>query len=268
MSRRDPQEIRRAGTRAARTAGTSVKTAGTNEHSPDEDKNIVRCAVDVVCGSDDDGNGTTYRDHDFNRVALAEMPRMFTLVCSNDEERHAVKITYRHRFRLELQAVIQERRNPRLLSPHSSGIVAGGDGEIEYGRDGCGALDIHEQSEMPTEQTSPPEHFCSVPAEVRQVSMPLPVPVVANSFVSGGDSLLNGAKGKKKTSSSKARCPGSNRESAWRINSVSAQEFEEALMRCPGMVEAFGNNLAARLRYRHRPPWMAPILRGGGGREL
>ena len=55
-------------------------------------------------GGDNDGK--------LNRASLAETARMFTLVCSNQQERHAVTTTYRHRFRLELQAVMQERRDP------------------------------------------------------------------------------------------------------------------------------------------------------------
>jgi len=45
---------------------------------------------------------------------------------------------------------------------------------------------------------------------------------------------------------------------------VTADEFSEALVRCPEMLEAFGTQLAARLRHRHRPIWMAPFLRKQG----
>lgn len=49
-----------------------------------------------------------------------------------------------------------------------------------------------------------------------------------------------------------------------REGGVTVEEFSEALVRCPEMLEVFGNQLAARLRHRHRPAWMAPILRKGG----
>ena len=49
-----------------------------------------------------------------------------------------------------------------------------------------------------------------------------------------------------------------------REGGVTVEEFSEALVRCPEMLEVFGTQLAARLRHRHRPAWMAPILRKGG----
>ena len=46
-------------------------------------------------------------------------------------------------------------------------------------------------------------------------------------------------------------------------NGASVEDFSEALVRCPEILEAFGEQLKERLWHRHRPAWMAPILRTG-----
>lgn len=145
---------------------------------------------------------------------------MFSLVCSNDQERHSVATTYRHRFRLELRAVIQEVRNPG----HGKDIRSPGGG-------GSG----HASSNIDGRPPSPEMEISAGESDPRQKSFASRVrtEAVAKGALGEGD------------------------------RGLTAKEFSEALMRCPEMLEAFGSQLVARFRHRHRPIWMAPFSRKG-----
>lgn len=198
--------------------------------------------VDTDCGGDDEnGSGRAA-----NRVPIAETARMFTLVCSNEEERHAVSTTFRHRFRLEMQTVMKERRNRNREAVGAAKCVDAGMTDQSSsarsktelmgshgGRDGACSRSGHLE-EWNNSETSPrpddEEPFKTDDERGR------------GSTVEGraGDGCRDDQRG------------------------ITAEEFTEALLRCPEMIEAFGSQLVARLRYRHRPVWMAPILRAGG----
>lgn len=148
---------------------------------------------------------------------------MFTLVCSNDQERHAVTTTYRHRFRLELRAVMRERRSSvRFRANNQHHANSSGNGSPEA-----------EDSTWPSpKRGSASSEEPSSPPQLRHAGE-------AQSVSSVGGRL-----------------------DAEKV--VTAEEFSEALVRCPEMLEAFESQLAARFRHRHRPIWMAPFLRKGG----
>lgn len=193
---------------------------------------------------------------DQDRVSLGETVRMFTLVCSNDQERHAVTTTYRHRFRLELKAVMQERRNPYRFRHRGNrgGETGGGGGRGRHCVSPSGAV----------VQTAPdslsPRPVCSS----KNLGRP-------NVHSSGARTLSPGwpAADKENTSATTLEAFPTESEGptkgGWtgEGGGVTAEEFSEALVRCPEMLQVFGTQLAARLRHRHRPPWMAPILRKG-----
>lgn len=219
-----------------------------------------------VSGSISGGNSASNAGDDdgrLNRASLAETARMFTLVCSNQQERHAVTTTYRHRFRLELQAVMQERRNPNRfkfrgsrgggepspLSPARKAAEAasgGGEGgsslQPECTSGGLSKPDVH---------PNPSETGVSPTGQLAET-------VIDRSAVA----IYSSAAAQKQP----PVAVGAGAEAAvpQREGGVTVEEFSEALVRCPEMLEVFGHQLAARLRHRHRPAWMAPILRKGG----
>lgn len=219
-----------------------------------------------------------------NQASFAETARMFTLVCSNDQERHAMTTTYRHRFRLELRAVLLERRrNPaRLRNSSQHHGESNGNGNGGSGGDGGGGgygstkKGVASSSLSPDggnrssteEQTSPRK-----PSDAIHANRGTPC---SNSPTAGVDRLTAAETLRVKKSTASSRRPtwgeanqnqgdgkdkgGPPREQE---KGVTAEEFSEALVRCPEMLEAFGTQLAARFRHRHRPIWMAPFLRKG-----
>lgn len=177
-----------------------------------------------------------------NRASFAETARMFTLVCSNDQERHAVTTTYRHRFRLELTAVMQERRSLVRLRTNRQHHHAESDGNSSPEVEDSVCTSPHRGSASSKEPNNPPQ--------LRHAGEALSV------SPAGGRPQLDEAKDR-----GVAGGQGSTKDEE---KGVTADEFSEALMRCPEMLEAFGSQLAARFRHRHRPVWMAPFLRKEG----
>eukprot|EP00752_Nemacystus_decipiens_P011276 g10020.t3 len=178
-----------------------------------------------------------------NRASFAETARMFTLVCSNDQERHAVTTTYRHRFRLELRAVMRERRSPvrsRAGSQHHHAESGGGSPGAEDA--GC-----------------PPPRRGSASSKAPSGSPPRLRDAGEAHDVWHVDSRPESGEAKHRGEVCGRGSPDDGGEQG-----VTAEEFSEALVRCPEMLEAFGSQLAARFRHRHRPVWMAPFLRKGG----
>lgn len=154
--------------------------------------------------------------------------------------------TYRHRFRLELRAVIQERRSVvRFRTKHQHHHH-----HHHRAESGDGSPEAEEASSYPSPQrdsasskepNSPPQLHAGEARDVSPVDgWPECSEAKDRGEVGGRGSPEDGEKG------------------------VTAEEFSEALARCPEMLEAFGNQLAARFRHRHRPVWMAPFLRKGG----
>lgn len=182
-----------------------------------------------------------------NRPSFAETIRMFTLVCSNERERHAVTTTYRHRFRLELKAVMQEYRSPyRFEYTGKAGGASSAGGDRSGSCESAAAVTTMTLRDCPT----PPAVTALPPhpnAHVSKATTPSPARLPAATT--------------KHSATRPEAFPAVNEGGG---SSVSVEEFKEALMRCPEMLEAFGSQLAARFRYRHRPSWMAPILRAGG----
>ncbi|CBJ31437.1 hypothetical protein Esi_0256_0006 [Ectocarpus siliculosus] len=206
----------------------------------------------------DDGRGNSSLER--NRVCFAETARMFTLVCSNDQERHAVTTTYRHRFYLELRAVMQEGRNPLRFRNNQNNSGDGGYNSpnmVESDRclspphrprnrsskDGKASslqLDAYSSTETPHVLPTGGRPTTAEPAKERP-----------GARLQKGDGHGRGG-------ASGMGSPGPEE------NGVTAEEFSEALARCPEMLQAFGSQLDARLRHRHRPIWMAPFMRKGG----
>ena len=190
----------------------------------------------------DDGEASSSPSLNLNRASFAETARMFTLVCSNDQERHAVTTTYRHRFRLELRAVMQERRSFvrfRTNDPHHRAESGTSSPEAED----SSYRSPQRGSASSKEPNSPPQ-LCH--AGDAQGGSPV-----------DGRAAWVAAKDRGEDGGGR----GSPEDGG---KSVTAEEFSEALVRCPEMLEAFGSQLAARFRHRHRPVWMAPFLRKGG----
>ena len=165
---------------------------------------------------------------------------MFTLVCSNDQERHSVTTTYRHRFRLELRAVVQERRGSlRLRTGNQQSGGGGGGGGGDYSSP-------NGRHSKPKGMSNPPHRHA---AEARRSRPAAAEKAAARKNADRSERADEGAV-----------LP----EVGEKGVAVTAEEFSEALVRCPEMLEAFGNQLAARFRHRHRPIWMAPFLRKEG----
>lgn len=211
----------------------------------------------ISSAGDDDGR--------LNRASLAETARMFTLVCSNQQERHAVTTTYRHRFRLELQAVMQERRNPNRFKFRGSR----GDGEpppslpagtaAETAPGGAGEGESSSRPECTPSSISKPD------MNSRREGDASPAGQLAETVIDRSAVAIDSAAATQKQPPVVV-VVGAGAEAVvpQREGGVTVEEFSEALVRCPEMLEVFGNQLAARLRHRHRPAWMAPILRKGG----
>lgn len=224
---------------------------------------------------DDEDRGEEKGTENYEHVSLAETARMFTLICSNDEERHAVITTFRHQFRLDLQAVMKEGRNPRCFDrPHQDG---GGGGECRWDRaiDNGITIDVYGQSSDVANLVQSSKNLSSCSPARSHLALGSPCMLPETSTTSNVDSVHSNcgsppAANKQSTIGNTALLSedlptgdvvrGVERGGR---GGISVEEFTEALMRCPSMVEAFGNHLAARLRHRHRPAWMAPILRTG-----
>lgn len=170
---------------------------------------------------------------------------MFTLVCSNEQERHAMTTTYRHRFRLELEAVIHERRNLNRFRYRGTGDPVSPTAAGAAAAKPCASSP---QSRSSNTRRQPNKALVggarTLPGERPGEAKPKTFYAAPEAFPLGND---GGGKGKRR-----------------REGGVTAEEFSEALVRCPEILEAFGSQLVARLRHRHRPSWMAPILRKGG----
>lgn len=184
------------------------------------------------------------------RVSLAETALMFTLVSSNEEERHSLTTTYRHRFRLELQAVMDETRNAGRLKPARG----------------------ESQAAAPSSPSRAPTNLprSNVHADGTRSQPNSPVELKKNTYASGrcspsppDEHFSTGEQHNEAAMGGRYRGVGVEVRAVGE-RGVTAEEFTEALMRCPAMMEAFEIQLASRLRYRHRPAWMAPILRAGG----
>ncbi|CAM9989688.1 unnamed protein product [Scytosiphon promiscuus] len=198
-----------------------------------------------------------------NRVSFTETARVFSLVCSNDQERHKLATTYRHRFRLELRAVMQEERRPghgkhyrhlgdgsgsRALSKAADtncALLKSGKCSPCHKRDGPlqGAEARHNSETL---------HLAASPVDGRPSSAATEV-AEGESDPIGTTSCLS--QGRREAT---AKCTSEKGDKG-----VTTEEFREALMRCPEMLEAFGSQLMARFRHRHRPIWMAPFSRKG-----
>lgn len=221
--------------------------------------------------SDGRGNDDAKSSVNLNRASFAETARIFTLVCSNDQERHAVTTTYRHCFRLELRAVLRERRRKSARfgnsNQHHGERNGGGGGGADYGSNkGFGSsplsphCGIHSSKEDQSSSSQPSDAFhanseisCSdSPVAAAQTSR------VNNSAASSTRPKWGEAKQHRGEGKEGGADPSREEEKG-----VTAEEFSEALVRCPEMLEAFGNQLTARFRHRHRPIWMAPFLRKG-----
>ncbi|CAM9905961.1 unnamed protein product [Ectocarpus sp. 12 AP-2014] len=207
-------------------------------------------------GDDDRGNSSL----EWNRVCFAETARMFTLVCSNDQERHTVTTTYRHRFYLELRAVIQEGRNPlRFRNNQNNGGDGGYDSPNMVESDRC-LSPPHRPSNRSSEDgkasSLQPDAYSST--ETPHVFPTGGRPTTAEPAKERHGTQLQTGDGHGRGGASGMGSPGPEE------NGVTAEEFSEALARCPEMLEAFGSQLDARLRHRHRPIWMAPFMRNGG----
>lgn len=212
-------------------------------------------------GNHDGGDGDRGNSNlEWNRVCFAETARIFTLVCSNDKERHAVTTTYRHRFYLELRAVMQQGRNPLRFRNNQNN---GGDGGYE-------SPNVVESDRCP----SPPHRPSNRSSEEGKASSlqpdAYPSTETAHVLPTGGRPTtaepakeLPGTRPQKGDTHGRGGASGMGSPGA-EENGVTAEEFSEALTRCPEMLEAFGNQLEARLRHRHRPIWMAPFMRKGG----
>lgn len=172
---------------------------------------------------------------------------MFTLVCSNEEERHSVSTTYRHRFRFEMQTVMKERRNQNRE-------VAAAAGECDDARMTDQSPSARSKTEL-IGSYGTRDGACSRSGRREEWTNN-----EASPRSDGDESFkTDDNRGRGVTVEGRAGygCRGDQR-------GITAEEFTEALLRCPEMIEAFGSQLVARLRYRHRPAWMAPILRAGG----
>lgn len=186
-------------------------------------------------------DGEASPNSSLNRVSFAETARVFTLVCSNDQERHAVTTTYRHRFRLELRAVMQERRSLVRLRTNDQHHGGGRSGSPEAVDSSC----------LPPRRGSPSSKQSNSPLQQRHAGG-------TQSASPVGDRPEWEEEAKRREEANGRGSP-EDRE-----RGVTAEEFSEALVRCPEMLEAFGSQLAAMFRHRHRPIWMAPFLRKAG----
>lgn len=213
---------------------------------------------------DGGGGGDAKPSLSLNRTSFAETARMFTLVCSNDQERHAVTTTYRHRFRLELRAVMQERR--RNSARFGNSIQHRAESNGNGGSGGCGSnkgvgsssFSPHDSNHSSKEaQNDPPQPPDAVHAKNTPVAGQLAAAETSRMNKSATRLKWGGAKQNRGEGKEREGPPGDEEKG------VTAEEFSEALIRCPEMLEAFGNQLAARFRHRHRPIWMAPFLRKG-----
>ncbi|CAM9810191.1 unnamed protein product, partial [Ectocarpus fasciculatus] len=208
-------------------------------------------------GGDDDRGNSGLK---WNRVCFAETARMFTLVCSNDQERHAVKTTYRHRFNLELRAVMQEGRNPlRFRNNQNNGGDDGYESPNMVESDRCLSAP-HRPSNRSSEEgkASSLKPGANSPTETPHV-----LPTTGRPTTAEPAKERPGNRQKKGDGDGRGGASGIGSPRA-EENGVTAEEFSEALARCPEMLEAFGSQLEARLRHRHRPIWMAPFMRKGG----
>lgn len=208
-------------------------------------------------GGDDERGNSSLK---WNRVCFAETARMFTLVCSNDQERHVVTTTYRHRFYLELRAVMQEGRNPlRFRNNQNNGGDGGYDSPNMVESDRC-LSPPHRPSNRSSEDgkasSLQPDAYSST--ETPHVLPTGGRPTTAEPAKERPGTRLEKGDGHGRGGASGMGSPGPEE------NGVTAEEFSEALARCPEMLEAFGSQLDARLRHRHRPIWMAPFMRKGG----
>lgn len=164
-----------------------------------------------------------------------------------------MKTTYRHRFRPELLATVDERRgsNPAGQRRGTRVEKAGVDGEKD---------DDARWSERAIVGTVSATYSSSPPASLSRHHVP------------GTDARASEANALSPKTLPNSICRGASPaptpaiSKSWEIGSdgVTAGEFSEALARCPEMLDAFESQLAARFRHRHRPAWMAPILRKGG----
>ena len=174
--------------------------------------------------------------------------------------------TYRHRFRLELQAVMQERRDPNRFKFRGS---RGGDpsrlSPTETSEGVGGGADSVSRPELSTGSILKPGVHSSEAGAT--ATNQLVDTVVDRSAVA-----IDGSAATQKqpqVAIAQQQTPvaieaGAEDRAPGREAGVTVEQFSEALVRCPEMLEVFGNQLAARLRHRHRPAWMAPILRKGG----
>ncbi|CAM9635157.1 unnamed protein product, partial [Hapterophycus canaliculatus] len=206
-------------------------------------------------GGDCDGRsqGEKFDSSSLNRVSFTETARLFSLVCSNDQERHSVATTYRHRFRLELRAVMQEVRNPgggkntRDVGGRSGSHASSPSRKCSP----CGRKDGALQRPN-TSYDSETLGLRGSPIDGRPTS-------TATETQAGESDPRQGSCESK--GGREAMAKGASGEGDM---GVTVEEFAEALMRCPEMLEAFGSQLVARFRHRHRPIWMAPFSRKGG----
>lgn len=176
---------------------------------------------------------------DCNCVLLAEMPRLFTIVCSNDEERHVIIMMYRHQFRLILQVILRQRRGFWCLG--RSVVRTGSQDANKVGYDGFkagGISPVEKSSAIIVEGSGQKESRLALKRShlVSRLEQPTKKPDLS------------------------MKC---GLETAVGVSGITSEDFEEALMRCPDLVNAFGKYLGQRLRHRHRPAWTAPILQGG-----
>lgn len=197
------------------------------------------------------------RDLPWRRVHL------FFVVCSNDQERHSVSTTYRHRFRLELLAVMQEARSSgHARNSRHRGSKGGGHASSFATNDHCrspvaGSSSSRPKNSDPLRTSNPQSERTSVHFLRPSAGSP-PGSAATEPRARESDPRRISAE-----SPDEGKAP-EKASSEQRAKGVTVEEFSEALRRCPEMLEAFGSQLAARLRHKHRPIWMAPFSRKGG----
>ncbi|CAM9726425.1 unnamed protein product [Choristocarpus tenellus] len=192
-------------------------------------------------------------------VPLRDTVGMFSLACSNEDERHIVETVFRHRFCLELEA-IQRRKQGRStiekIGNHRPCELATGtaDGRVgEASIDASGSPLLLEGPYSPSPRTSVhPSGVRSQPSS--------PVHVGGMERDGNFSAVLVASTAESEATSLRNMGALQSGRGGW----VSSGEFMEALARCPEMEEVFGKLLTARLQHQHRPTWMAPILHGGG----